>query len=32
MQTEMPFWKDEGMRELAGELMDEDPAVKETYN
>jgi predicted metal-binding protein len=32
MQTELPFWEDEGMRELAGELMREDPAVKEAYN
>ena len=32
MQTELPFWKDEGMRELAGELLGEDRKIMEDYN
>ncbi len=29
---QLPFWKDSGMRELAGELMDESADTMEAYN
>ncbi len=32
MQTELPFWEDEGMRELAGELLGEGRETMEDYN
>ncbi len=28
----LPFWKKYNMKEIAGDLMDEDPAVKKAYN
>ena len=31
-QKRLPFWKDAGMEELAGDLMREDPRIMEAYN